>query len=195
MVNKDRRVRKTKEVLKKSLISLMKEKSINSITVKELCEKADINRGTFYLHYKDVFYMLDEIEKELFKEFQDMILSHEISQDNMETKPILKDIFTFVAQNSDFCMVVLCERGDMVFVKKIVSLIYEKGYNDWINIFKKENKDVFDKYYSFILYGVIGLIDDWLKSGLKESPEYMAILTESMILNGIKSVKLIDGIF
>lgn len=192
MSNKDRRVRKTKDVLKKSLISLMKEKSINFITVKELCEKADINRGTFYLHYKDVFYMLDEIEKELFEEFQEMILSHEISLDKIETKPILKDIFTFIEQNSDFCMVVLCERGDMVFVKKIVSLIYEKGYSDWSNIFKKEDKELFDKYYSFILYGCIGLIDHWLKNGVKESPEYMAILTESMILNGIKSVNLMS---
>ena len=192
MVNKDRRIRKTKDVLKKSLITLMGEKSINSITVKELCEKADINRGTFYLHYKDVFHMLEEIEKELYEEFQDMILSHEISPDKIETKPILEDIFTFIAQNSDFCMVVLCERGDMVFVKKIVSIIYEKGYSDWSNIFKKNDKALFDKYYSFILYGAIGLIDYWLKNGLKESPEYMAMLTENIILNGIKSVNLID---
>ena len=192
MVNKDRRIRKTKDVLKKSLIALMGEKSINSITVKELCEKADINRGTFYLHYKDVFHMLEEIEKELYEEFQDMILSHEISPDKIETKPILEDIFTFIEKNSDFCMVVLCERGDMCFVKKIVSIIYEKGYSDWSNIFKKNDKDLFDKYYSFILYGAIGLIDYWLKNGLKESPEYMAMLTENIILNGIKSVNLID---
>lgn len=193
MVNKDRRIRKTKDVLKKSLIILMKEKSINSITVKELCEKADINRGTFYLHYKDVFHMLGEIEKELFEEFQDMILSYEISPDKIETKPILKDIFTFIAKNSDFCIVILCERGDMAFMKKIVSVIYEKGYSDWSNILKKNDKDLFDKYYSFILYGAIGLIDYWLKNELKESPEYMAMLTENIILNGLKSVNLINS--
>ena len=193
MVNKIERERKTKDVLKKSLIILMKEKSINSITVKELCEKADINRGTFYLHYKDVFHMLGEIEKELFEEFQDMILSYEISPDKIETKPILKDIFTFIAKNSDFCIVILCERGDMAFMKKIVSVIYEKGYSDWSNILKKNDKDLFDKYYSFILYGAIGLIDYWLKNGLKESPEYMAMLTENIILNGLKSVNLINS--
>lgn len=192
MINKDRRIRKTRDVLKRSLITLMKDKSINSITVKELCEKADINRGTFYLHYNDVFHMLDEIEKELFEEFQDMILSHEISPDKIETKPILKDIFTFIAKNSGFCMVILCERGDMLFMKKIVSVIYEKGYSDWSNILKKNDKDLFDKYYSFILYGAIGLIDYWLKNGLKESPEYMAILTESIILNGLKSVNSVN---
>ena len=193
MVSTDRRVRKTKDILKRSLIILMKEKSINSITVKELCEKADINRGTFYLHYVDIFNILDEIEKELFEEFQDMILSHEISKSQIITKPILEDIFTFVANNSDFCMIVLCERGDVAFVKKIVSIIYEKGYNDWINIFKQTDKELFDKYYSFILYGAIGLIDYWLKNGLKESPEYMAMLTEKMILNGLKSVNLIEN--
>lgn len=193
MVNKDRRVRKTKDVLKKSLIKLMKDKSINSITVKELCEKADINRGTFYLHYKDVFHMLEEIEKELFKEFQEVILSHEISPNKIETKPILKDIFTFIAENSDFAIVVLCENGDMTFIKKIVSLIYDKGYSDWSNVFKKNDRDLFDKYYSFILYGAIGLIDYWLKNGLKESPEYMAMLTENIILNGLKSVNLINS--
>jgi AcrR family transcriptional regulator len=192
MVNSDRRVRKTRDVLRKNLINLMKDKNINSITVKELCEKADINRGTFYLHYKDVFHMLEEIEKELFEEFQDMILSYEISPDKIETKPILQDIFTFIAQNSDFCMVVLCERGDMVFVKKIVSVIYEKGYIDWSSIFKTKDKDLFDKYYSFILYGAIGLIDYWVRNGLKESPEYMATLTENIVLNGLKSVNSIN---
>ncbi len=188
MVNNDRRVRKTKEVLKKSLITLMKEKNINSITVKELCEKADINRGTFYLHYKDVFHMLEEIEKELYQEFQDKILSHEISADIAITKPILQDIFTFIAQNSDFCMVILCERGDMAFVKKIVSIIYERFYSSWSITFNNTDKDLFEKYYSFILYGAIGLIDHWLRNGLKESPEYMAILTEDIIMDGIKSV-------
>lgn len=192
MVNKDRRIRKTRDVLKKSLITIMKDKNINSITVKELCEEADINRGTFYLHYKDVFHMLGEIEKELFEEFQNMILSHEISPDKIETKPILKDIFTFISKNSDFCMVVLCERGDMVFMKKIVSVIYEKGYNDWSNILKKNDKALFDKYYSFILFGAIGLIDYWLNNGLKESPECMAELTENIILNGLKSVNSIN---
>ena len=136
--------------------------------------------------------MLEEIEKELFEEFQEMILSYEISPDKVGTKPILQDIFTFIAQNSDFCMVVLCERGDMVFVKKIVSVIYEKGYIDWSSIFKTRDKDLFDKYYSFILYGAIGLIDYWVRNGLKESPEYMAILTENIILNGLKSVNSIN---
>ena len=50
----DRRVRKTRGQLRQGLVRLMREKSIQDITVKELCEECDINRGTFYLHYTDV---------------------------------------------------------------------------------------------------------------------------------------------
>ena len=50
----DRRVRKTRALLRQGLIGLMREKSVQDITVKELCEACDINRGTFYLHYTDV---------------------------------------------------------------------------------------------------------------------------------------------
>ena len=50
----DRRVRKTKSQLRAGLAQLMREKSIREITVKELVDKVDINRSTFYLHYSDI---------------------------------------------------------------------------------------------------------------------------------------------
>ena len=68
MGTQDRRIRKTRAVLKNALLSLMKEKSVKHITVKELCDRADINRGTFYLHYSDVFDMLEKIEDDMFSD-------------------------------------------------------------------------------------------------------------------------------
>ena len=64
----DRRVRKTRGQLRQGLVRLMREKSIQDITVKELCEECDINRGTFYLHYTDVYQLLHSIEDELLVE-------------------------------------------------------------------------------------------------------------------------------
>ena len=61
----DRRVRKTRRQLKECLTRLLKEKKIQDITVRELAEMADINLGTFYLHYKDVFDLMDQIKNEL----------------------------------------------------------------------------------------------------------------------------------
>lgn len=58
----DRRVRKTKAALRAGLIKLMQEKSIREITVRELVDEVDINRSTFYLHYTDIYDMLNKIE-------------------------------------------------------------------------------------------------------------------------------------
>ena len=49
----DRRIRKTRNAIKNGLAELLLEKSIGDISVRELTEKVDLNRGTFYLHYKD----------------------------------------------------------------------------------------------------------------------------------------------
>jgi len=59
-----RKTKYTQTVLKNSLIELMKEKSISQITIKELCEKADINRSTFYTHFADQYQLLKSIEDE-----------------------------------------------------------------------------------------------------------------------------------
>ena len=55
----DRRVRKTRAQLRAGLATLMQKKSIKEITVKELVEEVDINRSTFYLHYADIYQMLE----------------------------------------------------------------------------------------------------------------------------------------
>ena len=74
----DRRVRKTRKLLIEGLTQLLKEKSINEISVRELSDLVDINRGTFYLHYKDIFDMLTQIENDLFKELDTLFSSHSV---------------------------------------------------------------------------------------------------------------------
>ena len=60
----DRRVRKTKRQLRLALMKLMADKSIKDISVRELAAIADINRGTFYIHYKDVYDLLSMLLSE-----------------------------------------------------------------------------------------------------------------------------------
>lgn len=76
----DRRVRKTKSQLRAGLAQLMREKSIREITVKELVDKVDINRSTFYLHYSDIPGMLKEIEDEILEEMGRAIQEHPIEE-------------------------------------------------------------------------------------------------------------------
>ena len=61
----DRRITRTRYLLVHALTSLMLKKSIKDITVKELCESVDINRGTFYTHYRDIYDLMHQIEEEM----------------------------------------------------------------------------------------------------------------------------------
>lgn len=64
----DRRIRYTRYALQNALIVCMQQKPFNRITVREICETADINRSTFYMHYKDIYELLDEIEEQVYQE-------------------------------------------------------------------------------------------------------------------------------
>ena len=66
----DARVKYTRMVLKKALLELLEHKPVNKITVKEVCERAGLNRATFYAHYTDCFDLLESIEEELFGQFE-----------------------------------------------------------------------------------------------------------------------------
>ena len=103
----DRRVRRTKKLLTHGLIQLMKEKQVQDITVRELADLVDVNRGTFYLYYRDIFDMLDSIEQELFNQVNQLIAAHKGETVLTHTLPVLKELFRLVEENKELCQVLL----------------------------------------------------------------------------------------
>lgn len=67
----DKRIQKTKKYLKKTLIEILGFKPFEKITVKEICEKSQISRMTFYAHYNDKYDLVDDISKDMIKIAQD----------------------------------------------------------------------------------------------------------------------------
>ena len=69
----ERRYRRTEALLVNGLTTLLQEKSIKEITVRELADLVDINRSTFYLHYTDIYDLLEKTEERLFQQIQDIM--------------------------------------------------------------------------------------------------------------------------
>ena len=61
----DIRIEKTKTALHNTFLELRSRKPLEKITIKELCEKAQINKSTFYSHYKDIYDLSDQLETEV----------------------------------------------------------------------------------------------------------------------------------
>ena len=181
----DRRVRKTRRQLRECLITLLKEKKVQDITVRELTDMADLNRGTFYLHYKDVFDLLEKTEAELQEDFNQLVCKHDAVDLKQRPSVIFNEIYSLVYDNADLIEILLGENGDLNFVNRLKQLIREKCLKDWMEVFRSGNAAAFDAFFSFIVSGCIGLLQYWLQTGLKETPEQMAKLTEHIITKGI----------
>ena len=181
----DRRVRKTRRQLRECLITLLKEKKVQDITVRELTDMADLNRGTFYLHYKDVFDLLEKTEAELQEDFNQLVCKHDAVDLKQRPSVIFNEIYSLVYDNADLIEILLGENGDLNFLNRLKQLIREKCLKDWMEVFRSGNAAAFDAFFSFIVSGCIGLVQYWLQTGLKETPEQMAKLTEHIITKGI----------
>ncbi|WP_028552444.1 TetR/AcrR family transcriptional regulator [Paenibacillus sp. UNC451MF] len=63
----DRRKQRTRQLLKRGFIEVIREKGFDSMNIQDIADRANVNRGTFYLHYNDKYMLLDEIVRDTFK--------------------------------------------------------------------------------------------------------------------------------
>lgn len=179
----DRRVRKTKAQLREGLAHLMLEKSIKEITVKELVDKVDINRSTFYLHYSDIYQMLQKIEEEALENITCMLTDSPVDfSDKESTLAFTTKFFSILDSDKDLCRALLGPHGDMAFVEQIENLLASTFLKQLPGRFSKDDPDL--KYaYAFTLNGCVGLIKVWLSQPVQESAAHMAELTCRLIEN------------
>ena len=175
----DRRVRKTKKLLRQGLAELLKQKPVNAITVREISDLVDINRGTFYLHYRDIFDMVEQIENEMLEEIKIVL---DVKTEKGNPLPVLTSMFSYLADNAAISTALLGPNGDIGFVDRIQELSRQKWLNDWMS--QHRNMKYFEYYFEFSVSGYAGIFKAWLQSGMKESPEEMAALARKIIQTG-----------
>ena len=124
--SKDKRVLATKKNLLHALITLLEEKSIEEVTVRELTKRAKVNRGTFYLHYEDKHDLLEKNIDALIQELQDRgkAITKTALSDAMETEfrqktvEAFTDIFSYIKENERFFSVLFNGRSSYSFPLK-----------------------------------------------------------------------------
>jgi AcrR family transcriptional regulator len=184
----DRRVSKTKRLLNQALVKLLMEKDLKNVTVLELTEAADVNRGTFYLHYKDIYDLYDQIENDVLNKFNSLITKHMNQSRPGIAYTAVADAFKFLHENADACRVILRINGNF-FLSKLIDMLKPTAIKGWKTILGKENEEFYDYYYSFITSGCVGMMRAWFDGGMKEPPEKVAKLAEQLMINSLKRPK------
>ena len=169
----DRRIRKTKKMLRESLFSLLDKKNINTITVTELTKLADVNRSTFYLYYKDVLDMMDKIQDEIYQVFYETVASAYSAENDIEkTVGYIQKFLDFCKDNVNVCRFILrndCNNKLFTRIVKSVQHIVPDSESHF-------NGNYDPRYYltTFALNGMLHVIIKWLNDGMKIPSEDMA---------------------
>lgn len=157
----NQRTRLSKILLKNALMDLLSEKgSVTKISVRELCERADLNRSTFYAHYSEPKELLEEVEAELLDATREHL--QKIGAENdIGAHRYLLSFLIYVKENDKPFRTLLIDAGDPEFRSKFMqqSIIQ---FVENLNISFPKNQEQY--IYSYILNGSTGVIIQWMRS-------------------------------
>ncbi|MBQ9955091.1 MAG: TetR/AcrR family transcriptional regulator [Eggerthellaceae bacterium] len=181
--SQDPRIARTQLALREAFVSLLEEKGFEGITVGELCARANINRGTFYNHFRDKETMLHTYEDEILADlnrFQKAITGvglRELVRFRIAKRPLpfLVELFDYLREQGSFLHAVLGPKGDASFGPKLRDAVCSKLIMSVLNEHYQNNPTPFVNYYvAFYASAYLGVITRWIETGMQESSEEMA---------------------
>ena len=184
-VVQDRRITRSKKALRGALISLIEEKGFESLTVGDLCARADLNRGTFYNHYQDKDELLASFENEVMagldswqKKMERVSIADMAAYRLKKTSPLfLVELFDYLRSEGDFLHAVLGPRGDVRFASRMRDSICNHLINSILHEKYRRDPSPFVGYYlAYNTYAYLGVMARWIETGMQESSEEMALV-------------------
>lgn len=187
---RDRRIGKSRRALRGAMISLVAERGFDAVTVNDLCERADLNRGTFYNHFKDKENLASSLQDEFFaglSQFKSQVerltlkdlLAIKVSRKPL---PLLVDLFDYLRQNSEYLVVMLGPRGDGKLARRLRDTFCRDMILGMLNAKYRENPTALVDYYvAFYASAYMGVICHWLSTGMKEPSDEMAMVFTKLL--------------
>ena len=172
----DNRTRYTRKVICDCFLELLNDEPIQKITVKAICDKADINRSTFYRYYKDAYDLMDQIVEELWADFKSQVTDKAFP----DTYTALLAMFTAVKKGRMSYITLLSKNTGIDYF----SCMVDRSYALYASGFKTRYPSLSERQryrvFSFITEGCLVVTTDWVNSGMQESPEEMARLLSQL---------------
>jgi hypothetical protein len=173
-------------IIQKTLIAMMQTTPITAISVTALCKAAHINRGTFYLQYADPCDVLRQIEDELFHKVADVLESSHITSAD---RGFLVTLLAFLVQNSETCKVIFNTTEGYTFLQKIMKFAHDKSIGAYKAAAPETSEEKIENTFRFVANGMIGVIQQWVESGMKESPEKLADFLATLNMQCIRHLQ------
>lgn len=184
----DRRIKYTKQVLRESLLELLNELPIGKISVKMICEKADLNRSTFYVYYKDQFDLLEQLELEAINSLRQHITKEAFLTHNPETLNAMHAILDYIQKDAALFKVLLGPHGSSSFYTMIMEFTEEELITELLEALETDQATA-AYVKTFAVNGALSLLKQWLDNDFYISSEAMSKLAAQLIYTGVSTFK------
>ncbi|MNH94231.1 HTH-type transcriptional repressor Bm3R1 [compost metagenome] len=170
MTKVDRRILKSQESMKKAVIELMTEKSFDDITIQDIADRANVNRGTIYLHYQDKFDLLDKLIEAHINELGEM----DKWACELDWLSALVPYFEYFEKNFLFFSTMLASKGASSFRTRLLAH-FMKGFKNEIDKESGRNAELSeDVMLQYAGTAYVGVIEWWIRNGMPHPPQVMA---------------------
>ena len=179
--NMDRRVKRSQNLIKNAFYELANEKDILKITVKDICDRADINRCTFYAHYGNIDVFLDSLEQEYAQKFLDAFALYHYDQNTSE---MLDALFDCIKSNRELFRLCFRDRSTGKGKNVISETILKATLPNWLSqhTLSEEQAVLLE---AFICSGGQKIMQLWYESDFSYDEEMVKELLENVIKHGI----------
>ena len=182
----DLRVVKTRQLIREALLELMSERVLSKITISELCERAGINRKTFYRRYRTVGDVITEIENDILAEFAAVFKSHGSSI--FDVGAVLREIGGMVEQRRGYFTRLLKHNPDLFSKGKIKAALCRMFSISLRNSGAIGDEKAISTAAEFSVSGVLSLYAKWFDDNCEGSLEDMTEVAVRMITKGLDAV-------
>ncbi|MFD3258087.1 TetR/AcrR family transcriptional regulator [Paenibacillus lentus] len=179
----DRRILKTRQAIMEAFIGMMEENSFEKITINAIAERANVNRGTVYLHFTDKYDLLDQCFETYLQYLYESCMP-DGDHSKVSAKPLLLRTFEFLERNSSIYSTLLTSKGVPAFRKRMMAMM-EMGIEEHIKscgISPGINREIL---VQFLSVAVAGLVEWWIINSMPYTPAEMVeqlMLIQNLIL-------------
>ena len=155
-------VKKTKRAFAKSLVHLSKNRQLNKITVKEICENAELSRNAFYFHYEDINALIRDIEDSIIDEIQGILKDIEKIEFPMSVYATIDGFIDLFEEKKDTVLMLMDKSFSTSFTERISTMFSEFNYKYFQEFHGDNSKVSYEFFYIYLSGGLYDVVKYWL---------------------------------
>lgn len=188
-VKNNQRAQRTRSAIEQAFFKQAAQLPLQKITVAQIVEDSCISRGTFYLHYRDIYDLAEKICDQSLTELEEDISRCMADEPDLHGFPILQLLFTYVAEHREQASFIFSKNAPTKARERVAELMGESLQKAIGYTYGEIDPAQQPFFQSYVSAGLLGLLENWIAKECPSDPERMAMLAGTITTQGIEGLQ------